>query len=166
MDIEGYEGLYKIYNDGKLWCCRKNRFVKLCEKNQGYQQYGLYDKDTKQKSFKIHRLVATAYIPNPNNYLEIDHINRVRNDNRVENLRWVTHTMNAHNKNIFKNNKTGVNNLSKIWRPEKNKFYWIANIQRKIDGKMKSVFTASCVDREKAISKMEIFKKENSHYFS
>ena len=45
-----------------------------------------------------HRLVAEKYLPNPNNYPQVDHINRVRHDNRVENLRWVTRQENCENR--------------------------------------------------------------------
>ena len=51
------------------------------------------------KKWKHHRLVATQFIPNPDNKPEVDHINRVRNDNRVENFRWCTHYENMQNRN-------------------------------------------------------------------
>ena len=46
----------------------------------------------------VHRIVAETFIPNPENKSEVDHINRIRNDNRVENLRWVTRLENAQNR--------------------------------------------------------------------
>lgn len=54
-------------------------------------------KNGKSKTFTIHKLVAKHFIPNPNNLSEIDHINTDKTDNRVENLRWVTHRENQNN---------------------------------------------------------------------
>jgi|DEB0MinimDraft_10_1074344.scaffolds.fasta_scaffold55625_3 hypothetical protein len=55
---------------------------------------------TKAKTFSAHRLVAEVWIPNPNNYKCVDHINRDRTDNRVENLRWASYLMNTPSKPI------------------------------------------------------------------
>jgi len=55
----------------------------------------------------IHRLVAKAFIPNPQNKPEVDHINTIRNDNRVENLRWATKEENLNNPNTINNRRRG-----------------------------------------------------------
>ena len=62
-----------------------------------------------RKNFTIHRLVAIHYIPNPENKPEVDHINRIRDDYRIENLRWATKGENDENKGIQKRNNTGFN---------------------------------------------------------
>lgn len=71
--------------------------------------YGYYTfilcKDGKIRSLKAHRLVAEAFIPNEDNKPEIDHINTIRSDNRVENLRWATSKENS-------NNPLSLNNYS------------------------------------------------------
>ena len=59
----------------------------------------------------IHRLVALAFIPNPENKPEVDHINRIKTDNRVVNLRWVTHTENMANIGVRHNNKLGEKHI-------------------------------------------------------
>lgn len=64
--------------------------------NHGYKWVNLYN-GTKRKSCYVHRLVAEAFIPNPENKPNIDHINTDTLDNRVENLRWVTQKENLHN---------------------------------------------------------------------
>lgn len=104
-DIEGYEGKYQISNEGRVKALAWNGFGK--GKNQkehilhqadlrGYKRVGL-SKDGVVKWFSVHRLVAMAFISNPNNYLVVDHINTIRDDNRVENLRWVTQAENNRN---------------------------------------------------------------------
>lgn len=63
-------------------------------------------------AFKIHKLVADAFIPNPNNLPELDHIDRNRLNNSVENLRWVTRSENQLNKKVYANNTSGVKGVS------------------------------------------------------
>jgi len=62
--------------------------------------------------FLIHRLVGKYFIENPNNYLEIDHINRICDDNRVENLRWANDFIQSQNKGNQINNKSGYKNIT------------------------------------------------------
>jgi hypothetical protein len=76
----------------------------------GYRKINLLNFDG-YNIFLIHRLVALAFIPNPENLLEVDHINRNPADNRVENLRWVNDFQQAQNKGVYKNNKTGHKNI-------------------------------------------------------
>lgn len=63
---------------------------------KGYLTLSL-SKNGKVTKYRVHRLVAEAFIPNPENKLKVDHINAVRTDNKVANLRWVTSKENAHN---------------------------------------------------------------------
>ena len=63
-------------------------------------------------SMLIHRLVAQAFIPNPNNLPEVDHINRDPSDNRVENLRWADDFTQAQNKGDMKNNTSGYKHIT------------------------------------------------------
>ena len=88
-DIEGYEGLYQVSNMGRVKSLRNNILMSPRDEGHGYYQVNLY-KDGKSKMFRVHRLVAFAFIPNddPINKNEVNHINEIRNDNRVENLEW------------------------------------------------------------------------------
>jgi hypothetical protein len=103
VDIEGYEGLYKINILGDVWTCRNNRVLKPTIV-LGYKRVTL-SKDGKRKSYKIHRLIMLHFVPNPNNLKCVDHINRIKHDNRIENLRWVSHRDNSINSNRIENRK-------------------------------------------------------------
>ncbi len=89
-DIPGYEGLYKVSNTGKIFSCVTNRELSVIQKGDGYTCITLCDKDHNKKQYRIHQLVAKAFIPNPNNLPMINHKNEIKNDNRVENLEWCT----------------------------------------------------------------------------
>ena len=75
---------------------RREKMLSPKMDKDGYYEYSLC-KDGKMKCFRAHRLVAEAFIPNPDNKPCIDHINCVRSDNRVENLRWATNQENHNN---------------------------------------------------------------------
>jgi len=109
MEIQDYPG-YFIHRDGKVWSDKSKRFLKTYNM-RGYKALKLW-KNNKGKAFLIHRLIAIHYIPNPNNYPQVDHINRVRQDNRIQNLRWVTPSMNNDNSSVNTNNKCGIKNIS------------------------------------------------------
>jgi len=126
MEIVGYNN-YLIYPDGKVYSKYSKRYLKPKKDNsKGYLMYSLNG-----KAIKIHRLVAEHYIPNPENKPQVDHINRDKTDNRVENLRWVTRTENCQNRGIPITNKSGHKNI--YFRKDKINKPWI--YQRVFDGK-------------------------------
>ena len=73
------------------------REVKECEHSNGYFQVRLNDGDKRRTCLK-HRLIAEQFLPNPDNLPQIDHINHNRQDNRIENLRWVSGSTNLFNR--------------------------------------------------------------------
>ena len=108
--IKGYEN-YVIFEDGVVINTETGREMKPhIDKATGYYRLSL-SKNSKGKKLAIHRLIALAYIPNPDNKPCIDHVNRIRNDNRIENLRWATHLENNQNKSDHKNNTSGIPNV-------------------------------------------------------
>ena len=86
--IKDYED-YHITDDGKVISYKysKPRIMKTWYQASGYENIKLC-KNNQTKHFLIHRLVAEAFIPNPNNLPEVNHKNKNRQDNRVENLEW------------------------------------------------------------------------------
>lgn len=84
-DILGFEGLYAATEDGRVWSHIKNKFLQGSRNCIGYRQVTLLG-----KSFLVHRLVATAFLPNPNNYPQVNHKDEDKQNNCVDNLEWCT----------------------------------------------------------------------------
>jgi hypothetical protein len=92
-DIKEYEGYYQISNFGSVYSVRYKRYRKPRIDQHGYEYIGL-NKDGTQKPFFVHRLVANAFIPNPENKAEVNHIDGNKLNNNICNLEWVTHDEN------------------------------------------------------------------------
>lgn len=105
-EVCGYEGLYEISSIGNFRSCdrvikNRNHHQKIkgrLRKTQICRTTGYYmvtlNKNGKCTNTTIHRLMAEAFIPNPENKPFVDHINGIRSDNRIENLRWCTNQEN------------------------------------------------------------------------
>lgn len=105
-DIKGYEGRYAVTSCGRIYSYKKKKFMStyLCN---GYERINLRDSDGNRKNFLVHRLVAEAYIPNPNNLDTVDHIDNCRTHNWISNLQWLSLT-----DNTKKTKGTKVKNLT------------------------------------------------------
>jgi len=99
IDIKGFEGFYKINKNGDVFSVKKNKILKPQLNTTGYYYVNLY-KECKLKSSTIHRLIALHFIDNPENLPIIDHIDRNRTNNNIENLRWCTYSDNQKNKDV------------------------------------------------------------------
>lgn len=99
-DIEGYDGLYAITEDGRVWNWTRNMWMKLTPcgnvnfKDNLYLTVGLC-KNNKVKRVRVHRLVGGAYIPNPENKPQINHVDGNKFNNIVSNLEWCTQAENV-----------------------------------------------------------------------
>lgn len=109
-DIRGYEGLYQVSNLGRVKsvgrCITKNyggnirpfllkdKILRPCFDGKKHYVHVNLSKDGIVTTYNIHRLVAIAFIPNPYGYLEINHIDENKTNNRVDNLEWCDHSYN------------------------------------------------------------------------
>ena len=106
-----YENIYKISSNGDIKRYYKNGNTPIMKPridNKGYLRMGLRKKGEKRQFFKIHRIIATAFIPNPENKTLIDHIDGDKLNNSIENLRWVSHQENSLNQKNKGKYKKGV----------------------------------------------------------
>lgn len=116
-DVPGYEGYYQISDQGRVKSLERSFFSgksngslmllpegikKVVVNADGYECVGL-SINGKETKYKVHKLVALAFIGNPENKDCVDHINTIRADNRVENLRWCTRKENMNNHLTLKN---------------------------------------------------------------
>ena len=92
-NVIGYEGLYEVSNKGNVRNVRRNTLLRFSN-NQGYIQVWLY-KNGIRTGLKVHRLVAQAFIPNPDNLPEVNHKDENPINNSVNNLEWCDHKYNV-----------------------------------------------------------------------
>lgn len=90
-DVPGYEGLYQCSNFGRVksFIYKKERILKSAKNNKGYLNV-ILTKNKTHKQFKCHRLVLMSFIGVDIYKKEVNHINNIKHDNRLENLEWVT----------------------------------------------------------------------------
>ena len=118
--IEGFDGIYSVSNYGEVRNNKTGKLMKLRKNEKGYLRTNL-TKNGNQKSVRVHRLVAQAFIPNPENKPQVNHIDFDKENNCVNNLERVTNKENTQYSvcnRIFpgqqkkRNNKTGERNIS------------------------------------------------------
>ena len=107
-DLKDYEGLYKINKQGEVWSCYYNKIMTPTLNRTGYYMIEIV-KDKTPKQTSIHRLLAIQYLPNFNNLPMVDHIDRNKLNNSLDNLRWASARTN--NLNMDKIPKSGHQNI-------------------------------------------------------
>ena len=91
---QSYVDGYEVSNFGRVRNSVTKKIHSLEKEEKGYVRLSVRV-NGKKKHFAVHRLVALAFIPNPNGYPQIDHINAIKSDNSVENLRWCNNQQNS-----------------------------------------------------------------------
>ncbi len=149
IDIKGYEGKYAVDEDGNVWSKNyrktgRTQKLKAADNGNGYPAVCLC-KDGKQKTFKIHRLMAEAYLPDFCEDLQVDHIDRDKLNNNLSNLRMVTNGQNQWNQDA----------KGYTWHKDIQK--WVANIRK--DGKVHylGLFTKEEDARQAYLDAKEIY---------
>lgn len=141
-DIIGFEGLYKVSNLGNVFSIRNNINLKKCFDKDKYHQVTL-TVNGKSKSKRVHRLVIEAF--EGKSSLHVDHINGVKTDNRLSNLRYVTPRINNMHRTTMKRGFVGVKYYQELDK-------WSSSIS--IEGKF--YYMGVYEDKEKAL---EIYNK-------
>ena len=126
MEIIGFPN-YHIYPNGKVINKKNGKELKhVIQAN--YYSVCLRNNPI-QKQLHIHRLIGLHYIPNPNNYPYIDHIDRNKLNNSLDNLRWVNPLQNQQNQGKYKTNKSGHKNIH--YRKERNNWTYVYRVMGK-----------------------------------
>ena len=149
--VKDYEGLYEVSNLGKVksYWYGSERFLKLKKDKRNYRLICLCA-NNEVKTLKVHRLVAQAFIPNPENKLEVNHKDGDKANNSVENLEWCTRSEN--NKHAF---QTGLNKISDLNKQRTKERCQI--ISNWINKQLNLEFTGSAADLCK------VFPEQNLH---
>lgn len=117
--LQGYS-MYRVSNKGRVLTLKQGANIRQLNvlyrrvliptlSDTGYLRVSMYDDSGFRKVKFVHRLVAEAFIDNPNKYSQVDHINTIRTDNSADNLRWVTPSMNCRNPLTMQHQKNSVN---------------------------------------------------------
>lgn len=143
-DINNYENLYKVSNLGNIFSIKNNKLLSLWKDKDGYLRCNLkHNKKIKQAT--VHRLVAETFISNPENKLQINHKNGIRNDNRVENLEWCTCLENQQHKYNVLGYKPSKENINKMIDGQK-RYNQRPEIKEKKSKEAKEKFSKKIID--------------------
>lgn len=176
-DVIGYENLYQVSNFGRVksldmklpykrhskqtYRIRKGKILSQVQMKNGYLRVEM-SKNGEHKLNLVHRLVAQAFIPNKNNFREVNHINCIKSDNRVQNLEWVSSSQNkihAFENKLYKIEKhilqikdgSIINEYKSAKECERQTGFLAQNIGKVALGKRKSAYGYQWKYKEKGI---------------
>lgn len=153
--IKGYESLYEVSDQGRVRSLKfgKERILKPIRNTSGYLQVFLC-KNGEKKTYRVHRLVAQTFIPNPHNLPEVNHKDENKENNSVHNLEWCTNKYNINygtrtqrqaeklSKPVLQYTKSGE--LVREWKStidvQRNLGYFQNHISSCCNGKLKSAY--------------------------
>ena len=117
-DVPGYEGLYRVSDSGDVYSCITSKVLKHNVTRTGYHTVELFKRDgSKSKRISVHRIVAAAFIPNTNNYPQVNHKDENKDNNAADNLEWCTAKYNMNYGEMAKIRHTLID-YSALWRKE------------------------------------------------
>jgi len=133
IELNGEKWNYLIYDDGRVYSLYTNKFLSP-DTSSGYARYLLCSKE-KRKKFTAHMLVGLHFIPNPNNFPILNHKDKNRLNNNVDNLEWISYSNNVKLENRSKYEKiilyfTEEEIANEEWRPFRDGRYWASNLGR------------------------------------
>ena len=116
-DVVGYEGIYRVNDAGEI-INTKNEALKPYDNGYGYLIVDLY-KNHKKTHTRVHIVVARSFIPNPNNYPEINHKDENKHNNKIENLEWCS---SSYNKQYGSGRKSRSDGMKIVWEARRYKY--------------------------------------------
>lgn len=130
-EVIGFEQRYLVSNTGKIYSILANRILKTCISNRGYELVCLRNEEGKRKQYTVHKIVATAFIPNPNGYPIINHKDENKLNNSISNLEWCSYSYNnTYNHIREKATNTLINN---------NQIFYIYDLDMNLIGEFKNM---------------------------
>lgn len=136
--IRGTRGKYYVSSDGRIYSKTVKRELSPSKDKNGYMVISLRC-NGKKRQYKMHRLVADAFCRHSSNRTEVNHINGIKGDNRVENLEWVSHGENQrHRRRVLKHGECPLLNLDtkqsyrSIWEAYKATGESVTSISKKL----------------------------------
>lgn len=147
-DINGYEGQYAVTENGEVWSYKTKRFLKFGKHRNGYLQVALWT-NNKPKYYFVHRLVAEAFIPNPNNFPQVNHKDENKTNNCVDNLEWCDRKYNCNYGT--RGERCGKNFGQPVRCIETNTIYWSAKEAQRQTGIWETLIRRCCRQESKTV---------------